>query len=145
VTAVDVSPAALAVARSNAQEHGVLERIDFLESDLFAAVPSERRFDFVVSNPPYVTTAEMAQLPATVREYEPRMALEAGPRGTEVIERLIPEAADRLSAGGVLLMEISPMLNEAVRALIAADSRLEALPTQKDLAGLPRVAQARRR
>src|SRR5688572_1833205 len=68
VTAVDVSPAALTVARSNAQEHGVLERIEFVESDLFASVPAERKFDFVVSNPPYVTTAEMAQLPPTVRE-----------------------------------------------------------------------------
>ena len=64
VTAIDISPAALAVARENAQQHGVAERIEFLESDLFAAVPAERQFDFIVSNPPYVTAAELEKLAA---------------------------------------------------------------------------------
>ena len=64
VTAIDISPAALAVARENAQQHGVADRIEFLESDLFAAVPAERQFDFIVSNPPYVTAAELDKLAA---------------------------------------------------------------------------------
>ena len=64
VTAIDISPAALAVARRNAERHGVAERIEFVESDLFSAVPAEPRFDYIVSNPPYVSTAEMAQLAA---------------------------------------------------------------------------------
>ncbi len=145
VTAIDISPAALAVARDNAEEHGVADRIDFLESDLLAAVPAGRQFDFIVSNPPYVTAAEMEKLAADVRKFEPRSALLAGPQGTEVIARLIPQAAERLRTGGHLLMEINPALHDAVHALIQADGRLEPGPTIKDLARLPRVVQAKRR
>ncbi len=145
VTALDLSPAALVVATDNAQQHGVAERIEFLESDLFAALPAERRFDFIVSNPPYVTTAEMEKLPADVRKFEPSAALWAGPRGTEVIERLVVQSAERLRSGGHLLMEISPMIHDAVRTLLEADGRFELGPTIKDLARLPRVVQGRRR
>lgn len=145
VTAVDISPAALRVAAANAADHDVAERIDFLEGDLLAAVPAEARFDFVVSNPPYITEAEMAGLARDVRDFEPRLALAAGPRGTEVIERLIVEAAERLVPGGWLLMEISPQLDQAVRELLAGDARYELGPTTKDLAGLPRVIQARKK
>jgi release factor glutamine methyltransferase len=144
VTALDISGAALAVAAANAQDHGVQDRIEFIKSDLLAAIAAERRFDFVVSNPPYVTSAEMEQLAPHVRDFEPRLALEAGPRGVEVFERLIPQAAERLKAGGSLLLEISPMLEAAVRELVAADGRFEIAPTRKDLAGLPRVISARR-
>jgi release factor glutamine methyltransferase len=145
VTAIDISAAALAVAADNAKQHGVAERIEFLESDLFAAVPAERQFDFIVSNPPYVTAAEMEKLPADVRKFEPPAALLAGPRGTEVIERLLAQSAERLRSGGHLLMEISPMIHDAVRKLLEADGRFEPGPTIKDLARLPRVVQARRR
>ncbi len=143
VTAVDISPAALAVARENAEKHGVADRIKFVESNLFAAVPADRQFDFIVSNPPYIKTAEMEELAVDVRKYEPRIALEAGPRGTEVIEPLISQAAECLRPGGYLLMEISPAIHDAVRALLEADHRLEVCPTIKDLARLPRVVQAR--
>jgi release factor glutamine methyltransferase len=145
VTALDISPAALAVAASNAADHGVRDRIELVESDLLSAVPPVPGFDFVVSNPPYVTSAEMEQLAPSVRDFEPRLALEAGPRGVEVIERLVPQAAQRLQPGGYLLLEISPMLEPAVRELLAADGRFELLSTRKDLAGLARVISARRR
>jgi release factor glutamine methyltransferase len=145
ITALDISPAALAVARDNAQRLGVAERVEFFVSDLFAAVPSGQTFDLVVSNPPYVSTAEMAKLPREVRAYEPALALAAGDSGTSVIERLIPQAAERLSRGGSILLEISPMLQQRVESLLAADERLELGATVKDLAGLPRVVQARRR
>ena len=145
ILALDISPAALEVARSNAAAHGVQERIEFLESDLFAAVPRDRRFDFVVSNPPYVTQAEMAGLAREVRDHEPRVALVAGDRGTEVIEALLPQAAERLNPGGHLLIEISPMLHDAVQSLLAADPRFEPGPTIKDLARHPRVVQAKRK
>jgi release factor glutamine methyltransferase len=112
---------------------------------LFSAVPAERRFDFIVSNPPYVAEGEMAEIERDVRDYEPHLALVAGPRGTEIIERLIGEAAERLVPGGWLLSEISPQLDAAVRELVAADDRFELFPTIKDLAGLPRVVQARRK
>jgi release factor glutamine methyltransferase len=145
VTAVEVSPPALSVAKDNAHRHGVADRIEFIESDLFAAVPADRQFDFIVSNPPYVTTSEMDTLARDVRKFEPRMALEAGPRGTEVIERLIAQSADRLHSGGHLLMEISPTIHDAVRTLLESDARFEIGPTIKDLARLPRVVRARKR
>jgi release factor glutamine methyltransferase len=145
VTAIDVSPAALAVARGNAEVHGVLDRIDFVQSDLLAGVPEERRFDFVVSNPPYVSEAELGRLAPEVRRFEPRVALVAGQRGTEVIEALLGQAADRIRPGGHILLEISPMIHDAVQALLAADDRFQPGPTVKDLGRQPRVVQARRR
>ncbi len=145
VTALDISPAALRVAQGNATDHGVADRINFVESDLLSALPAQPRFDFIVSNPPYIAEHEMAGIARDVRDFEPRLALVAGPRGTEVIERLIGQAAERLVPGGWLLMEISPQLDAAVRDLLAADARYEVGPTAKDLAGLPRVVQARRK
>jgi release factor glutamine methyltransferase len=100
------------------------------------------RFDFVVSNPPYVSEPEYASLPRDVRDYEPRQALVAGPTGVEVIERLVPQAAQRLQAGGWLLLEISPMIERAVHQIIARDGRYEAARTSPDLAGHARVIQA---
>jgi release factor glutamine methyltransferase len=145
VTAVDVSPAALAVAKANAASHGVAERIAFIGSDLLETVPAAARFDFILSNPPYVSTAEFERLPPMVRDFEPRTALVAGPQGTEVIARLIPQAASRLASGGHLLIETSPMVHESVRALLCAEPRLELGPTIKDLARLPRVVPARKK
>jgi release factor glutamine methyltransferase len=145
ITAIDVSPAALAVARGNAEQHKVTDRVEFIESDLFAKVAAAKKFDFIVSNPPYITTAEMADLDREVRDFEPQLALEAGPRGTEVIERLIPQAADRLAAGGKLFIEISPQLHEAVQQLLAKDGRFEALPTINDHGHRPRIVVAKRK
>jgi release factor glutamine methyltransferase len=145
VTGLDISPGALAVARANAADHGVLGRVELVESDLFGALPSDRQFDFVVSNPPYVSSAEMTNLMRDVRDHEPRLALEAGPRGTEVIERLVIQAAGRLAPGGWLLLEISPPLEQAVRELISDTRKFELSPTLKDLANLPRVIEARRK
>jgi release factor glutamine methyltransferase len=145
VTATDISPAALRLARANAADHGVQQRIEFIESDLFAAVAPERQFDFVVSNPPYVAAEEFETLAAEVRDFEPHQALVAGPQGTEVIQALIPQAAERLKPGGHLLMEISPMVHDGVRSLLQADQRFEVGPTIKDLARLPRVVQATRK
>jgi release factor glutamine methyltransferase len=145
VTATDISPAALAVARENVERLGVGQKVELIESDLFERVPDDRRFDLVASNPPYVSEAELALLARDVREHEPRAALVAGLRGTEVIERLIPQAADRLLTGGSLLIEISPMIEQAARELVARDERLTLGPTVKDLAGQPRLVQAVRR
>jgi len=145
LTAVDISSAALAVARDNAERLGVAERIEFVQGDLFAAIPAGKKFDFIASNPPYISTDEMAALPREVKAYEPELALAAGPTGMAVIERLVPEAAERLASGGSLLLEISPMLQQRVESLLAADGRWELGTTLKDLAGLARVVQARRK
>ena len=145
VTALDISPAALLIARQNAAVHKVTDRVEFLESDLFAALPSGATFDFIASNPPYISGPEMAMLSPSVREHEPRVALEAGPKGTEIIARLLPQASERLRPGGQFLCEISPMLEPAVHELAAADPHWELLPTLKDLAGHARVVVLRRR
>ena len=142
VTAIDISPAALQVARANASRHAVSDRITFVASDLFADVPPGR-FDFILSNPPYVTDAEMAALPSTVRDHEPHLALAGGERGLDVIEPLIAQSTARLNPGGHLLMEISPMLEEPLGKLFTADPRWAILPVIKDLEGRARVIQAR--
>ena len=80
-----------------------------------------------------------------VEAFEPRGALVAGPRGTEVIERLIPQAAECLRGGGHLLMEIGPAIHDAVCSLLNGDGRFELGQTIKDLARLPRVVQAKKR
>ena len=144
VTAIDVSRAALDVARTNAERHGVSDRIEFLEGDLLAPVAS-REFDFIVSNPPYVSAAEFAELSPGVRDREPRGALLAGERGEEVIERLLPQAADRLRPGGWLLCEISPMIAERVAALAASPDRFEQTGLIKDSGRHDRILACRRR
>ncbi len=145
VTAIDLSEAALAVARDNATRHEVAGRIDFLQSDLFDSYSDTERFHFIVSNPPYVTTAEMEQLPASVAQHEPHVALDGGERGTTVIERLLPQAAERLTAGGWLLMEIGPAIASRVEQLVAAMPDFDLQETEKDLTGHPRVVQAQKK
>lgn len=142
ITAIDISPAALAVAGRNAEKLHVADRIALVESNLFAAVPPAARFDIIASNPPYVSTAEMAELPADVRDYEPHSALEAGESGTAVIEPLINQAVERLNSGGALLIEISPMIAARVEELFRASGNWELLPTIRDAAGHARVIHA---
>ncbi len=142
IWATDTSPAALEVARQNCQQHGVLPRVELLCGDLLAPVPESIWFDYIVSNPPYVSEAEYEQLPREVRDYEPRDALLAGPGGLSVIERLIPLAAQRLKPGGWLLLEISPMLEQRVHCVLERDGRFAQLKTTRDLAGHARVVQA---
>ena len=144
VVAIDKSAAALEIARQNVADHKLNDRIELLSSDLLDAIPAERRFDFIVSNPPYVSEAEWAALAREVRDHEPRLALVGGPTGTEVIGRLIPQAADRLRGGGWLILEISPMIESAVHGLLVGDGRFEAPTTIKDLAGHARIVKARR-
>jgi release factor glutamine methyltransferase len=139
VMAVDLSAAALDVARENAERHGVAERVRLVESDLLHAVRGER-FDVVVSNPPYVAEGEV--LEAQVREYEPREALFAGPTGMEIYPRLIPEAWEVLAPGGWLLMEIGHGQREALAELLMGWDGVEFVA---DLQGIPRVAIAQRR
>jgi len=145
VAATDISPAALEVARFNAAAHGVAERIEFLVSDLWSAVPAERQFDFILSNPPYVTSQEMLQLPASVRDHEPSTALDGGASGTDVIAPLLVQSAARLAPDGWLILEISPMLHAAVERLFAADASWAPRHTVEDFSGHVRVVQAQRK
>lgn len=144
LAASDLSVAALAVARGNAERHGVAERIAFVASDLLAAAELAGPWDVIVSNPPYVRDDEYAALHRDVRDHEPRSALVAGPTGVELVARLAREAAERLAPGGWLLVEIGPSTAAAAEALLAAVPDLSLGPTLKDMAGLPRIVQARR-
>jgi release factor glutamine methyltransferase len=144
LVATDTSAAALAVARENAQAHQVADRIEFHEGDLLSMLPTERQFDMVVSNPPYIGTSEQGTLAPQVRQHEPHSALFGGERGTETIARLTPQAAQRLKPGGWLILEVSPLVADAVIQLIAATGAFEPASQSKDLAGLVRVVQARR-
>jgi release factor glutamine methyltransferase len=136
VTAVDLSPASLEVARRNAHRHGVLERVTFLRSNLLAAVDGAD-FDVVVSNPPYIAEGEV--LEPQVSNYEPHPALYAGPTGLEVYERLIPEARKVLKPGGWLLLEIGFGQQPAVEVLLRG---WRSVSVVHDLQGIPRVVQA---
>lgn len=144
ITALDTAADALQIARENAQRHEVANRLQFVESDLLAAVPPEPALDFIVSNPPYVSTAEYERLPREVKEHEPRTALVAGAQGTEVIERLVEESVTRLRTGGWLLFEMSPMIANACRAMLEGNAQWSEVTIIPDLAGLDRVVQARR-
>lgn len=144
-TATDLSPQALAVARRNAERNGVAARIRFLESDLFAAVPAGETFDFVLSNPPYVATEDLDGLPVGVRHYEPPLALDGGPGGFAVLDRLLADARDRLKPGGHLIVEIGAPQEAEVRRRIGSYSEYELAPTIHDYSGHARVVRARRR
>ncbi len=144
VIALDISPAALKVAAANAAKHGVAERIEFVESDLFAGCPLDARFDLVLSNPPYVSTRELAELDPGVRNHEPHLALDGGSEGTEVIQRLIPQAVERLRPGGWLLIEVSPLNVARVETLVESTVGLLRQATINDFAQHPRIVQGQR-
>lgn len=139
VTAADISADALAVARKNIADTGA--RVTLRQGDLFAAVAGER-FDIIVSNPPYITAEEMADLQPEVRR-EPALALYGGSDGLDFYRRIAREAPDYLSPGGWLLLEIGSAQAEAVSALLA--ERFEALAVYPDMQGLPRAVAARLR
>lgn len=142
VTAVDVSADALAVARRNAAKHGVAERIRFLQGDLFAPIPPGEKFDFILSNPPYIAREELPTLPAGVRDYEPHLALDGGPGGFAVFDRLVVAAPQFLEAGGYLLLEIGVPQEQRARERIEAVASLELADTVFDSSGHPRVLYA---
>lgn len=145
VTAVDLSADALAVAARNAAKHGLAERIRFLHGDLFALLQAGERFDFILSNPPYIADEDMARLPIGVRDFEPHAALRGGPGGFAVFNRLVTQARDHLGPGGWLVVEIGAPQETQARARLAAHAEYELAPTLYDYSGHPRVLVARRR
>ncbi|HEY3790126.1 MAG TPA: peptide chain release factor N(5)-glutamine methyltransferase, partial [Urbifossiella sp.] len=102
LTATDVSPDAIDLAKRNAAKHGVADRIHFQQGDLFAALAVGSPFDAIVSNPPYVTPGELAALAIDVREHEPRLALDGGPDGLAFYRRIAADVEQFLKPGGFL-------------------------------------------
>jgi release factor glutamine methyltransferase len=135
ITAVDRCPAALAVARRNAQASGQ-ERVSFVQADWYPA-GGVKNFDMIVSNPPYVADQDPHLSHGDLR-FEPRGALAGGPDGLDAIRAIVAGAPARLCPGGWLLLEHGHDQAPACRALMA-DAGLQALFTREDLAGRPRV------
>jgi release factor glutamine methyltransferase len=142
VTATDISPVALEVARENARRNGAEGRIRFLETDLLSGL-EEESFDIIASNPPYVPLNDRDTLQVEVREHEPEVALFAGAEGLAIYRRLIPEAYRRLTSSGWLLLEIGFGQSEAVQLLLE-ESGFHSIIFHPDLQDIPRVAQSRK-
>lgn len=104
ITAVDLSTDALAVARRNVDDYGLEARIELIESDVFSDL-GPRRFDLIISNPPYVTAQAMAELPAEYR-HEPELALAAGTDGLDIVRRILAQASAHLTPKGILAVEV---------------------------------------
>jgi release factor glutamine methyltransferase len=148
ITATDISPAALEIAKRNAARHNVAGRIEFAEADLlhFHHSPTTTHrshlFDLITSNPPYIADSDAATLQREVREHEPHAALFAGPTGLEIYARLITQAESHLAPGGLLILELGYGAAESVREMIDARGVWRNIGITDDLAGIPRVLAA---
>ena len=139
MTLSDISGDALQVARENAEINEA--DVNIIHSDLFENITGS--FDVIVSNPPYVTDAEYEELMPEVKEFEPKLALTAGPEGLDIYRRIANDAPSYLRHGGYLLLEIGYLQAESVRSLLEDD--FEDIKVVKDLAGLDRVVSCRRK
>ncbi|MCL1846214.1 MAG: peptide chain release factor N(5)-glutamine methyltransferase, partial [Defluviitaleaceae bacterium] len=181
ITATDISPDALALAKKNAEKLGLSARVKFIESDLISdnifqkSAPSahwtpgtcvevgtfprsrkqfpgpqkrhmpskpnmpsaDEKFDIIISNPPYITAAEMQTLSPSVRDHEPHLALNGGPDGLDLYRRLIPQAKNALREGGALFFEIGPV----EVADLLRDEGFSDVEISSDYAGLPRIVR----
>ena len=142
VTAIDISEDALKVAEANARRTGFAKQVRLLQGDLLTPVAGEH-FEFVVSNPPYVSSGDRASMDVEVREFEPETALFAGTDGLAVYRRLIPQAANVLVPGGYIALEIGYDQRDAICELLSANG-FEEVEFVADLQGIARVAVARR-
>jgi release factor glutamine methyltransferase len=139
IVASDVSPAALELARQNLQALGVVDRVTLIEAKNLDGVAGS--FDLVVSNPPYVLSGELAGLQPELH-HEPRLALDGGPDGLDVIRQLCAEAPARLSRPGAIAIEVGAGQAPAVAELLRATGAAE-VESFQDLAGIPRVVLGR--
>jgi len=141
IYATDISSAALAVAKRNADRHSVSGHIHFVECNLLDITTPE--FDLIVSNPPYVGRREAETLAREVRDHEPEIALYGGEEGYELYADLITQAAAHLKTGGLLVLELGHNSLPAVQPLLDAPTWTNVAVTN-DLAGIPRVIAAER-
>jgi release factor glutamine methyltransferase len=143
ITAVDISPDGLQVASRNAARHGVSDRVRFLAGDLFSPMEPADRFDFILSNPPYIAREDLDRLPIGVRQYEPRLALDGGPGGYAIFDRLVRDARQFLTPGGYLIVEIGAPQEAHARQRTLEQPGYELADTIYDGSRHPRVLCAR--
>lgn len=139
VCAIDLSPAALAVARRNVERHGVANRVRLMVGDVLSPRPGLA--ELIVSNPPYISTGDCASLPVSVRDHEPRLALDGGPNGLTIVRRLLTQAPAVLEPGGAILIEIGADQGEAASHLARAYFSQATIRVHPDLAGRDRVLE----
>jgi release factor glutamine methyltransferase len=146
IFATDMSKKALSVARDNARRHHVSGQIRFFKGDLFGALEEldiHGQVDIIVSNPPYVRSGDLPTLQPEVRDYEPEMALIAGPEGTELHRRIINAAPDYIKQYGALIMEMGMGQAAALRRMVKTNGAYNNPKILKDLAGIERVIVAK--
>ncbi len=143
--AIDISKEALAVARKNAQQHGVESRLQFMAGDFSDLKSRFDNFDIVFTNPPYIGEAVMPTLSIEVTAFEPRHALVGGVTGIETPLRVIGEAEKLLSPGGWLFLEMGMDQGKGIASYLSANSAFDSVEIVRDLAGLDRVAIARKK
>ncbi len=141
VLGIDLSPAALEVAKQNAHTHGCRDRIDFLQNDLLTGFAAHT-LDAVVSNPPYIPAGDATTMQREVVEHEPHTALFAGAEGLELYRRLIPQAHHALKHSGLLAMEFGFGQRDALAGLL--QEGWHNVRFLDDYAGIPRVVLAER-
>ena len=145
LTAIELGDQAHQIARRNIDKHGLTDRITLLQGDLFSPLASDASFDIITANPPYVTNEEMNTLPPDIRLHEPELALRGGADGLDIVRRLIPEAAARLTDAGTLLLEIGSQQGDDVCRLFATTNQYEPAQVVRDLGGCTRVVWAKKK
>ncbi|HZL33965.1 MAG TPA: peptide chain release factor N(5)-glutamine methyltransferase [Tepidisphaeraceae bacterium] len=148
VLATEISAPAAAVARANMDRLKLADRVTVLEGDLFEPLSrtvDARPFDVIVSNPPYIPTAQIASLDRSVKDYEPTEALDGGADGLDFHRRILAEAPARLMPGGRVFLEIAFDQGEAAALLAGGQPELEEVLLLKDAGGRERVLMARRK
>jgi release factor glutamine methyltransferase len=133
IIATDISSSALEVAKINVNKYNFLDRIKLYPADLFSGL-EHTWFDLIISNPPYIPNNEIESLIPTVKDFEPRLALNGGKQGLEIIDRIIKEAKGWLSPDGLLAMEIDPRQAEIIK------TKVSLVELEKDNQGLIRYA-----
>ena len=145
LVATDISDAALAVAEQNVTKHGLTNRLKLLKGDLFEPIIpglGTAKFDLIVCNPPYVSDSEFSKLANNVKDFEPKLALAAGPDGLDIIKRIIAQAGPFLKPAAALMLEIGNNQGAAVRNLLENSGNFTAITIEKDYSNLDRLAVA---
>ena len=138
MVALDNSSEALDVAKKNAHDLGVAEKIDFRRSDFFSSVESDERFDLILSNPPYITEADYKTLPPEVLA-DPKQALTSGEDGLDAIREILRKAPDHLAEGGRIMFEIGYDQSGKIAGITEHDARFTSLNILRDLNGIDRI------